>query len=433
MNACDIIYKKRQGKPLTEEEIRFFVDGYAKGDIPDYQASALMMAICCRDMDDAETAVLTDAMAHSGMISDLSRFGDVSVDKHSTGGVGDKTTLVVAPTVACLGAKIAKMSGRGLGHTGGTVDKLESIPGYRSELDADAFLRQVEEIGVAVIGQSEMFTPADKKLYALRDVTATVDSIPLIASSIMSKKLASGARSIVLDVKVGIGAFMKDEKSARQLAYRMVEIGKRHGRNMAALMTNMDAPLGNTVGNSLEMIEAIEILQGKRKGPVYDVAIKLIGQMASFALKIPVAEAQKRAIRAIESGSAFSKMKEWITAQGGDGRYLEDTSLFPVARACETICASEDGFIAQIDAVKIGMACMSLGAGRFKKGDVIDHTAGITLAKTMGDPVCKGEPLCSLFTDRPERLDAAKKMAIQAFCITERPPEKKPLIYKIIR
>ena len=325
MRMVDLIEKKRDGGVLTDDEIRFIIRGFTDGSIPDYQMSAFAMTVFYKGMTDHETAVLTDAMMHSGDTVDLSRFGDKSVDKHSTGGVGDKTTLIVAPIVSSLGGKMAKMSGRGLGHTGGTVDKLESIPGYQTTLSADAFMRQVEQVGVAVIGQSGNLTPADKKLYALRDVTATIDSLPLITSSIMSKKLAAGAHSIVLDVKIGSGAFMKTLEDGQKLAESMVRIGRACGRNVVAVMSNMDIPLGFYIGNALEVREAVEVLQGHGCPDLTGVCITLAANMLHLCNGWPIEEATKQAQEAISSGRAFEQMKRWIAAQGGDAAVLEQS------------------------------------------------------------------------------------------------------------
>ncbi len=433
MRMYDIIHKKRDGGELSREEIKAFIDGYVRGDIPDYQASALMMAIFFRSMTDAETAALTEAMAQSGDMVDLSCFGTLSVDKHSTGGVGDKTSLIVAPIVASLGGVVTKMSGRGLGHTGGTVDKLESIPGYRTTLSREEFLDIAERVGMAVIGQSGNLTPADKKLYALRDVTATVDSIPLITSSIMSKKLAAGSHTIVLDVKVGSGAFMKTEADAELLAEKMVEIGALSGRNMAALLTDMDTPLGNAVGNSLEIAEAVEVLSGKKKGDLYEVCVALATQMASLCLGINEDEARARVIEAISSGAAFEKMAEWVSAQGGDARFIKDPSLFPKARIEYKLKSEKSGYIFAMDAEKIGLVSVLLGAGRVKKEDEIDHSAGIILNAKVGDFVNAGDTLCTLYTNNPDALAAASEQYRAALTLSDEAPPKKPLIYKVIR
>ena len=433
MQMYDIILKKRGGGELTDEEIAFFIDGYTKGEIPDYQASALMMAIYFRGMTKRETVTLTRCMAHSGDTVDLGRFGTLSVDKHSTGGVGDKTSLIVAPIVAALGGKVSKMSGRGLGHTGGTVDKLESIPDYRTTLSEAEFLSQVERIGLALIGQSGNLTPADKKLYALRDVTATVDSIPLITSSIMSKKLAAGSHNIVLDVKVGSGAFMKTEEDAAELAAQMVDIGKSCGRNIAAVLTNMDIPLGNAIGNALEVKEAIEVLRGQKKGDLYEVCLTLATQMISLTFDISEDEARKRVVSCLESGAAFEKMKEWIAAQGGQVGYVNDPSQFPQSKYSATVYADRAGYISAMDAQSIGSIGVLLGAGRADKGDSIDYAAGIILNKKVGDYVTADTPLCTLYTDRENVLGNAEKRYLAALSFSSDRPESKPLIYKIIR
>ena len=369
MRMYDIILKKRNGEELTDGEIAFFIDGYTRGEIPDYQASALMMAIFYKGMTDRETVCLTDRMAHSGDTVDLSRFGEMSVDKHSTGGVGDKTSLIVAPIVASLGGKVTKMSGRGLGHTGGTVDKLESISGYNTSLTPDAFLSQVERVGMAIIGQTGNLTPADKKLYALRDVTATVDSIPLITSSIMSKKIAAGSHNIVLDVKVGSGAFMKTPRDAEILAEKMVEIGKACGRNIAAVITDMDSPLGNNVGNALEVAETVSVLKNEKKGDLREVSVALATEMVSLVFGLKHDEAEKKVVTAIEDGSAFEKMKEWIAAQGGDVAQIEDTSLLPRAKFSFDVLSDTDGYITEMNAEEIGKASVMLGVGRASKED----------------------------------------------------------------
>lgn len=434
MRMVDLIRKKRDGLALSEAEIRFLIAGYTAGDIPDYQMAAFTMATVFRGMTGPETAVLTDAMMHSGDTVDLSDFGDASVDKHSTGGVGDKTTLVVAPIVASLGGKLAKMSGRGLGHTGGTVDKLESIPGFHTTLSAEDFRRQVHDIGVAVIGQSGNLTPADKKLYALRDVTATVDSIPLIASSIMSKKLAAGARSIVLDVKVGSGAFMKTLGDARQLAETMVEIGKACGRQVAAVITNMDAPLGWRVGNALEVREAVEILQGGGELELRELCLVLSAEMLMLVHGWTAEEAHRRAEEAITSGAAFRTMQAWIAAQGGDVRALTDDSLLKQSRLCREVRVSADcGYVTKIDAQKVGEAAMVLGAGRARKEDEIDPAAGICLRKKTGSHVNAGDVLAVLYTDRDSAADVAEQMVMAAYTFGQEPPDPQPLVYGVVR
>lgn len=433
MRMYDIIRKKRDGKELNADEIRFFINGFVSGEIPDYQVSAFLMAICFRGMTDDETVCLTEAMANSGDMIDLSRFGDLTVDKHSTGGVGDKTTLIIAPIVASVGCKVAKMSGRGLGHTGGTVDKLESICGYRTNLSAEEFLSQVDEIGVAVIGQTENIAVADKKIYALRDVTATVDSLPLIVSSIMSKKLASGSKSIVLDVKFGSGAIMKTAQQARELAEKMVNIGKNCGRNMAALITNMNSPLGEAVGNNLEVIEAVEILKNKKHNNLRDVCVKIAAVMIELVYNISSDRAEEMAINAIESGAAFEKMKQWVSAQGGDCRYLDDTSLFERAKIIHEVKSENSGYITSLDAEKIGNASVILGAGRMKKGEEIDYSAGIIMNKTLGDYVNKGDVIFTLHTNSCSSVSSAESLCIDCITFGENPPKKTDLVLEIIR
>lgn len=431
MTMYDIIRKKRDGLELSADEIAFFVDGYTKGDIPDYQAAALCMAVFFKGMTPTETANLTLQMAQSGENVDLSVFGTLSADKHSTGGVGDKTSLVVAPLAAAMGGKIAKMSGRGLGHTGGTVDKLESIAGYQTTLTPEAFIAQVEKVGIAVIGQSGNLAPADKLLYALRDVTATVDSLPLITSSIMSKKLAAGAHNIVLDVKVGSGAFMKTEEDAKALARAMVDIGCRCGRRVSALITSMDAPLGNAVGNALEVNEAVDVLKGK-KGDLRDVCLALGGAMASQFLEISAEKAYALAEETLDSGKALEKMREWIAAQGGDTRFIDDPLLLPQAKYRRDVICPVNGFVTAMNAEEIGMAGVMLGAGRRTKTDTIDHAAGIILHKKTGDAVCTGDVLCTLFTDKAETLDAAEQRFLDAVCVGDTAPTVRPLIVDII-
>ena len=428
----DILNKKKRGEELTAAEIAFFVKGYTEGSIPDYQASAFTMAVCLRGMTAAETAALTDCMAHSGDTVDLSRFGTLSVDKHSTGGVGDKTSLILAPIVAALSGKVTKMSGRGLGHTGGTVDKLESIPGYRTDLSPEEFLTQVEKVGMAVIGQTGNLTPADKKLYALRDVTATVDSVPLIASSIMSKKLAAGSHAIVREVKVGSGAFMKTPEEAEQLAESMVEIGRLCGRRMAALLTNMDSPLGNAVGNALEVQEAVGVLKGTVGGDLRQVCCALATQMVALVFDLPETEAAARVEETLVSGAAYEKMKEWIAAQGGDVRYIEDDILFPTARYRREVTAPAAGYLTAMDAEAIGGVGVLLGAGRAAKEDAIDHSAGILIAKKVGDRVETGEVLCTLLTNREEVLAEAARRYTAALTFGDTAPTAQPLIYKTI-
>jgi len=433
MRMVDLIRKKRDGEKLENEEIRFMIEGYTAGSIPDYQMSAFAMAVLFRGMDEEETAVLTDAMMRSGDTVDLSGFGSFSVDKHSTGGVGDKTTLIVAPLVASLGGKLAKMSGRGLGHTGGTVDKLESIPGFQTTLTGDAFIRQVQEVGVAVIGQSGNLTPADKKLYALRDVTATVDSLPLIASSIMSKKLAAGSKSIVLDVKVGSGAFMKTLEDAERLAKEMVSIGKTCGRNVAAVLSNMDIPLGSCVGNALEVMEAVEVLRGAGCGELRELCVVLSANMLSLVRGWSPEESRKRTESALDSGLAFETMEKWVAAQGGDAAVLEDFERFPQPQIVYEVKAPQCGYVCRMDAQKVGEASVLLGAGRATKEDVIDPAAGIRLKKKTGDRVERGETVAVLYTNSREAIAAAEAVLQSAYAWGEEPPSPQPLIYGIIR
>ena len=432
MKIYDIIHKKRLGHSLTREEIFFAINGYVSGEIADYQMSTLCMAICINSMNEDEVFNLTDAMLHSGDTIDLSRFGDLSVDKHSTGGVGDKTTLIVAPIVASLGGKLAKMSGRGLGHTGGTIDKLESFHGFKTSLDVDEFLNQVEKTGVCVIGQSERIVPADKKLYALRDVTATVESIPLIASSIMSKKLASGAKSIVLDIKVGSGAFMKNIEDATLLAEAMVKIGKGFGRSVRAIITNMDTPLGLAVGNSLEVYEAIEVLSGRKAGALYDVCIALSSNMISLAKKISIDEATRLCKGAISDGSALSKLEEWVLAQGGDASQIKSNELLLGAKFKRDVYLDGCGYIEKINALDIGMASMHLGAGRTKKDDIIDTYAGVFLKHTVGDYICSGEPIATLYSSSENGFDEAERIVKGAITLSSTEPKKENTIIKII-
>ncbi|MBQ6936707.1 MAG: pyrimidine-nucleoside phosphorylase [Clostridia bacterium] len=433
MRMYDIIKNKRDNKELTKDEIEFFVKGYTDGTIPDYQASALTMAIFFNGMTEKETAILTLAMANSGDTVDLSQFENKTVDKHSTGGVGDKTTLIVAPIVASLGCIIAKMSGRGLGHTGGTVDKLESIDGFNTSLTNEDFFEQVKNIGIAVIGQTGNLTPADKKLYALRDVTATVDSIPLIASSIMSKKLAAGSHTIVLDVKCGSGAFMKTPEDAKSLAEEMVKIGKNNGRNMAAIITDMNTPLGKNIGNSLEVIEAIAVLSGNGPDDLKFVAKALATEIVALSKNINTKEASELVENAISDGSAFNKLKEWVVAQGGNGEWIKNPDNFPKAKFCEDIFAENDCYISSMNAEEIGISSVILGAGREKKDDTIDMTAGIILNKKTGDKIKKGDIIATLYTNNESSLKSAKEKFLKSLELSDIKPQEIPLIYEIVR
>lgn len=433
MRMVDLIRKKRDGGVLDDGELRFIIREFTDGGVSDAQMAAFAMAVVFRGMTAHETEILTDAMLHSGDTVDLSRFGSLSVDKHSTGGVGDKTTLIVAPIVASLGAKVAKMTGRGLGHTGGTVDKLESVPGMRMSLSPEEFFRQVEEIGIAVVGQSADLTPADKKLYALRDVTATVDSLPLIASSIMSKKLASGAHSIVLDVKVGSGAFLKTEADARLLAEQMVGLGKAQGRCVAAVLSNMDVPLGSCVGNALEVEEAAGILQGRGDRELRELCLVLSSEMLSLVFGWTPEESRARAEEAIDSGRAFAAMKRWITMQGGDAAALENPALLPQAKIACPLLSPQDGWVTGMDAQKVGEASALLGAGRARKEDTVDPAAGVRLLRKTGSPVRQGEPLAILYTSREELLPAARERLLEAYRFGAEKPEPEKLILGTVR
>lgn len=432
MRMYDIIEKKKHGEELSREEIFGFINAYTEGTIPDYQISALMMAIYFKGMSDREIFDLTEAMMLSGDTVDLSDFSERSVDKHSTGGVGDKTTLIVAPIVASCGGVVAKMSGRGLGHTGGTVDKLESFPGFRTSLSPEEFKAQVSRCGLAVIGQSANLAPADKKLYALRDVTATVDSLPLISSSIMSKKLAAGTKSIVLDVKCGRGSFMKTPEDAKKLAETMVKIGKAHGRRTAAVITNMDIPLGHAIGNTLEVCEAIEVLRGGGPEDLKTVCLTLSALMVEFSCKVSSAEAKSLVNDALFSGKAFEKFCEWINEQGGDDSFARDTSLFGRAKYSADVICEKDSYILSCDAEKIGLAAMTLGAGRATKDSVIDPRAGVILIKKPSDKVKCGDVIARLFTEKSETLESAKAQIISALEFTDTAPEKPTLIHETV-
>lgn len=435
MRIYDIIEKKRDGGELTDAEIAFFVDDYVAGNIPDYQASALLMAIYLRGMTDAETTSLTMHMMRSGDVVDLSPIPGVTVDKHSTGGVGDKTSIALVPLLAAMAPGkmfIAKMTGRGLGHTGGTIDKLESIPGFSCSVEANRFLQLVRDNGAAIIGQTGNLVPADKKLYALRDVTATVSSIPLIASSIMSKKLAAGADCILLDVKVGSGAFMKTVPDAVKLAQTMVTIGEGMGRRVQALVTNMDRPLGHAIGNALEVREVIETLRGNGPEDLTREAVLLAATLLNMALGTPVTEGEQLARKKLASGAALAKLRELVTAQGGDLAYVDDPSLFDEARLALPIYASADGFVAHVDAEKVGIASAELGAGRLTLDDTIDPAAGITLLKNYGDAVQAGETVAVLHANDEAKLTAGKVTFEQAFTYSKAAPADEPLVYATV-
>lgn len=434
MRAVDIIAKKRDGGRLSSEEIRWFVEGYVRGDIPDYQAAAWCMAVLFRGMTPEETAVLTEVMAHSGEVLDLHHIAPRVVDKHSSGGVGDKTTLVVAPLVASTGLPVAKMSGRGLGFSGGTLDKLESIPGFRVELSRDEFMAQVAEIGLVVAAQTAELVPADRRLYALRDATATVESLPLIASSIMAKKLAGGADAIVLDVKVGEGAFMRTVDEARSLAELMVEIGRHHGREITALLSDMNQPLGHAVGNALEVTEAVATLRGHGPADFTDHCLTVAAHMLLLGDRASsLEEALALAREQLASGAAWERFKAMVAHQGGAVEAVEDPGrMLPRARLVEPVTAPRAGHVAWIGARDVGLASVLLGAGREKKGDPIDHAVGIVVHKKVGDPVEAGEPLMTLHANDAGRLAAARERLERAYRLAEEPVEPLPLFHGLI-
>ncbi|PID82720.1 MAG: thymidine phosphorylase [Clostridiales bacterium] len=429
MNIYEIIKKKRDFCELNFEELNYFVKEFSSGNIKDYQASALLMAMFINDLSDSETSFLTKAMLESGEIVDLSDILGVKADKHSTGGVGDKTTLVVAPLVASCGVKLAKMSGRGLGHTGGTLDKLESIPNFNIYMDAKKFKSTVEEIGLAVIGQTKNIAPADKKLYALRDVTATVDNIGLIASSIMSKKLASGSDVIVLDVKCGSGAFMKDRESAKKLAKAMINIGESMDKSVSAFITDMSTPLGYAIGNSLEVIEAIETLKGNGPEDLTTLSIEIASEIVRLSKKdLSFEEAKKLVISNLENKNALKKLEDMIYNQGGDVRVIENYDIFKKAKIVEDFISDKDGYIGSFDTENIGMAAMFLGAGRLTKEDDIDYSAGIVLNKKLGEKVKKGDVICRLYTDDIDSILKAKDLLKESIHITN----DRPILNNII-
>ncbi|ANR68651.1 pyrimidine-nucleoside phosphorylase [Staphylococcus equorum] len=431
MRMVDIIEKKRDGQVLTKEEIEFFITGYTNGDIPDYQASSLAMAVFFQDMNDEERAALTMAMVNSGDVIDLSDIHGTKVDKHSTGGVGDTTTLVLAPLVAAVGVPVAKMSGRGLGHTGGTIDKLESVEGFHVEISEEKFVKLVNEAKVAVIGQTGNLTPADKKLYGLRDVTGTVNSIPLIASSIMSKKIAAGADAIVLDVKTGNGAFMKTLEDAEALAHAMVSIGNNVGRNTMAIISDMGQPLGHAIGNALEVKEAIETLQGKGPEDLTELVMTLGSQMVVVGGKAKdLEEARALLEKAIQDGSALESFRTFLENQDGDGSVVDDVSKLPQAKYQVALPAESSGFVTEIVANEMGVASMMLGAGRQTKDDDIDLSVGLVLHKKVGDRVDEGEPLLTIHSNRENVDDVIEKLN-QSITVSEQGAEP-TLIHKII-
>lgn len=432
MRMYDIILKKRANLPLTDEEIRFVIDGYVKGEIPDYQVSALLMTIVFNGMNARELGTLTLAMAQSGNMVDLSNIDGITVDKHSTGGVGDKTTLIIAPLVAACGGKVAKMSGRGLGHTGGTIDKMESIPNLKVSLEKDAFINQVNKIGLAVIGQSEGLAPADKKLYALRDVTGTVDSIPLIASSVMSKKLASGAQAILLDVKVGSGAFMKNIEDARELAKAMVDIGKENGRSVKAILTDMDRPLGHAIGNALEIREVIDTLKGHGPEDLTHECIIMAAHMLVLSHMCDYETALNRVQQALDSGVALERLRLMVDAQGGDSRAIDDESILTIGQFTYDVIAPQDGYITHMNTEQCGIASVMLGAGRTVKDGPIDYSAGIVMHKKTGDAVSMGERIATLYASDESLFTNAAQTYLAAITIGNTAPKVVDTILDIV-
>jgi len=434
MRAVDIITKKRDGDTLTAEEIRFFIEGYTRGDIPDYQAAAWCMAVYFQGMTEPETVALALAIAHSGEILDLHAIAPLVVDKHSSGGVGDKTTLVVAPLVAACGVPVGKMSGRALGFSGGTLDKLESIRGFRADLSTDEFLNTLACCGVVVSGQTANLAPADGKLYELRDVTGTVASIPLIASSIMGKKIAGGADAIVLDVKVGHGAFMETEEQSMQLARTMVDIGRGVGRRVTAVISDMNQPLGNAVGNALEVREAIETLRGHGPTDFLEHCLVIASQMLLLAEKSATEKQARQFLREkLTTGIALQKFRDWIGAQGGDMHFVDHPEDLPQAPLIETIPSPQTGFITTMDAREFGYTVVALGGGREKKGDRIDHRVGVVLGPKVSDYVQKGEPLFTLHASDEERLEHARARLLDAYRWSTQLVEPTPLVHAIIR
>lgn len=433
MNFVDVILKKKAGEALSPEEIRAFARGAADGSVPDYQLSALLMAICFQGMNAQETACLTMEMMHSGGVVDLSAIDGVCVDKHSTGGVGDTTTLVLVPLAAACGAKVAKLSGRGLGHTGGTLDKLESIPGCSVEKTQEEFVEQVQRIGCAVIGQTQDLCPADKALYALRDVTGTVGCVPLIASSIVSKKLASGAGAIILDVKTGSGALMHTLEESIELARAMVDIGTQAGKPILALVTGMDQPLGTHVGNALEVKEAIDILSGRAGGDLLTVSLELGSRMlVASGIAKDVADGKARMRGALESGAGLERLREMIEAQGGDGRVCEDVDYLPHAAYRIDVPAPRGGYVAKMDTTEIGYCAQDLGAGRKKKTDVIDPAVGLVMRVRLGDAVAAGQPLATLYLNKRELANEAIARMQRAITVSPERPALPPLIYAAV-
>ncbi len=433
MRPYELIKAKRDGQALSSDDIRAFLDGYTKGSVPDYQMSAMCMAIFFRGLSEIELGAWARAMLESGEILDLSDTPGIKVDKHSTGGVGDKVSLSLAPLAAACGVSVPMISGRGLGHTGGTLDKLESIPGFRVDLDVAEYRRLVREVGACLIGQTASLAPADKKLYALRDVTATVDCIPLIASSIMSKKLAEGIDALVLDVKVGSGAFMKTIENARTLATTMIKIGQQMGKRVTALLTDMDQPLGRAVGNALEVVEAVQMLRGKAPADYTEVTLALTAQMLVLGGKAKdEAEARRKLQAVIEDGTAEAKLHQLVAAQGGDPKAIADLSKLPRAKSTACVAAGGAGFVVGIDAEAIGLAAMALGAGREKSTDSIDPAVGFLLEKKVGDKVALGEPMVTVHYNSDARLADVKDRVLRAYRIADEAPSKRPLILERI-
>jgi pyrimidine-nucleoside phosphorylase len=434
MSTVELIAKKRDGGTLSDVEIRSLIDGYVDGQVTDYQMSALAMAVFFQGMEPAETAALTLAMRDSGQVLDLSSVPGVKVDKHSTGGVGDKVSLCLAPLMAAVGVPVPMISGRGLGHTGGTLDKLEAIPGFRVDLTIDELVRQVGDVGCALVGQTADLAPADKRLYALRDVTATVESVPLITASILSKKLAEGIDALVLDVKVGRGAFMKSQEQARRLARSLVRVGGLAGKRVSALLTTMDAPLGRTVGNALETAEAIGLLHGEAPADLLDCTMVLGSEMLRLAgLETKRSAAQKRLARAIEDGSALAKMKDIVQAQGGDPRVVDEPDRLPSAPVTSNVKATEDGFVTGVDALELGWSSVALGAGRRKVEDAVDPAVGIFLHKKPGDAVRKGERLATLHVRSRQDADRVRNRVRDAFVVRKQRSDPQPLLLETIR
>jgi pyrimidine-nucleoside phosphorylase len=433
MRAVDIIARKRDGQALNAEEIDFFIQRFTQGLIPDYQVSAWLMAIVLQGMDQQETIDLTMAMVRSGEQLNLKDIAPFVVDKHSTGGVGDKTTLVVAPLVASAGVYVGKMSGRGLGFTGGTLDKLESIPGFQADLDVDQFRSQLQAVGLVVTGQSERLAPADGKLYALRDVTATVDSTPLIASSIMSKKIAAGANGVVLDVKVGHGAFMATEDDALELAQLMVHIGTQVGRKVRAIISDMSQPLGQAVGNALELKEALDTLHGQGPADFRKHCLSVASQMLLVAGRVQsLSEAHDELAHLLDTRRALAKFRDWIAAQGGDLDYVDDPGRLPLAKVIRDLPAPRDGYVAGLNAREIGLTSMLLGGGRAKKGDVIDHAVGVVLQAKIGDEVQKGQPLLTVHANDEGKLAGAEQRLLAAYEWSDSPVDPPPLLHRTI-